>query len=110
MTRRAQPVPAEEAPRLPFLPLPLLAAASPALPPAGPTSAGPDRVAFPDSGHIGYTAFGALARANLPHPQRDLGLVGADFRHFLAKRQIPADALNIEQIFATFCARQTAAS
>jgi hypothetical protein len=67
-------------------------------------------VAFPDSGHIGYTAFGALARANLPHPQRDLGLVGADFRHFLAKRQIPADALNIEQIFATFCARQTAAS
>jgi hypothetical protein len=33
-----------------------------------------------------------------------LGLVGADFRHFLAKRQIPADALNIEQIFVSFCA------
>ena len=112
MTRRAQPVPAEEAAPAPF-PAPAPSgrrkpAASP--PPTGPTSTGPDRVAFPDSGHIDYTAFGALARANLPHPQRDLGLVGADFRHFLAKRQIPADALNIEQIFATFCARQTAAT
>lgn len=89
----------------PALPTPAPARKQPAAKPAAPA-----RTAFPDEGHIGYTGFGAIARAHLPHPQRDLGLVAADFRHFLAKRQIPADALNIEQIFASFCARQNAAN
>ena len=49
---------------------------------------------------------GAIARANLPSPQRDHGLVGDDFRNFLRQREIAFDAKNITQIFATFCAKQ----
>ena len=63
---------------------------------------------FPDSGHIAHTAFGAIARASLPSPQRDHGLVADDFRHFLRQKQIAFDAPNITQIFATFCAKQRA--
>lgn len=67
-------------------------------------------IAFPDSGHISHTAFGAIARANLPAPQRDYGLIGDDFRSFLRQREIAFDAKNITQIFATFCTRQRPAS
>lgn len=67
-------------------------------------------IAFPDSGHIAHTAFGAIARASLPSPQRDHGLVADEFRTFLRQRGIAFDASNITQIFATFCARQRAAS
>jgi plasmid replication initiation protein len=104
MIRRAKAEVARDEER----PAPRLKAASPTKAPALPSAQ--TRISFPAEGHIGYTSFGALARAHLPHPQRDLGLVGTDFRQFLAKRQIPADTVNIEQIFATFCSRQTAAS
>lgn len=67
-------------------------------------------IAFPESGHISHSAFGAIARANLPSPQRDHGMVGDDFRNFLRQRDIAFDAKNITQIFATFCAKQRAAS
>lgn len=63
-------------------------------------------ISFPDTGHIAHTAFGAIARANLPSPQRDHGMVGEDFRAFLKQREIAFDAKNITQIFATFCTKQ----
>lgn len=66
-------------------------------------------IAFPSSGHIAHTAFGAIARANLPSPQRDHGMVADDFRAFLRQRDIAFDAKNITQIFATFCSKQRAA-
>jgi hypothetical protein len=65
--------------------------------------------AFPD-GHIAYTAFGSIARASLPSPQRDYGLVADDFRAFMRRRDIARDAPNIAQIFATFCSKQRAAN
>ena len=67
-------------------------------------------IAFPASGHIAHSAFGGIARANLPSPQRDHGLVGDDFRAFLNQRDIAFDAKNIVQIFATFCAKQRPAT
>lgn len=70
----------------------------------------PTQVPFPASGHIGYTPFGPIAQAALPYPQRDLGLVAEDFRRFLADKNIPTDAMNIEKIFSTFCSKQNAAS
>lgn len=66
-------------------------------------------IAFPASGHIAHTGFGAIARANLPSPQRDHGMVADEFRSFLRQRDIAFDAANITQIFATFCAKQRAA-
>jgi plasmid replication initiation protein len=68
-----------------------------------------EAVAFPASGHIAHNAFGVIARANLPSPQRDHGLVADDFRSFLRQRDIALDAKNITQIFATFCAKQSPA-
>lgn len=65
---------------------------------------------FPDSGHIAHTAFGAIARANLPSPQRDHGMIADEFRAFLRQRDIAFDAKNITQIFATFCAKQRPAT
>lgn len=76
-------------------------AASPAVPSPPP--------AFPE-GHIAYTAFGSIARASLPSPQRDHGLVADDFRAFMRQRDIARDAPNIAQIFATFCSKQRTAS
>lgn len=67
-------------------------------------------VAFPISGHIAHSAFGAIARASLPSPQRDHGLVADDFRVFLRQRDIALDAKNVAQIFATFCSKQRPAS
>lgn len=67
-------------------------------------------IAFPSDGHIMYTAFGAIARANLPSPQRDHQLVANDFRAFLKRREIAYDAPNISQIFATFCSKQRPAT
>ncbi|WP_404478394.1 replication initiator protein A [Novosphingobium sp. BL-52-GroH] len=72
-------------------------------------AASPPPPAFPE-GHIAYTAFGAIARASLPSPQRDHGLVADDFRAFMRQRDIARDAPNIAQIFATFCSKQRAAS
>lgn len=69
---------------------------------------GEQAVTFPDSGHIAHTAFGAIARASLPSPQRDHGMVADDFRQFLRQKQIAFDAPNIIQIFATFCTKQRA--
>ncbi|ATI80582.1 replication initiator protein A [Sphingobium yanoikuyae] len=65
---------------------------------------------FPENGPIGYGAFGAIARANLPAPQRDHGAVADDFRAFLKSREIAFDAKNITSIFATFCSKQRAAA
>src|SRR3546814_19681338 len=64
---------------------------------------------LPEYGHIAHSAFGAIARANLPEPQRDHGMVADDFRSFLRQREIAYDARNITQIFATFCSKQRAA-
>lgn len=69
-----------------------------------------DAIAFPDNGHIAHSAFGAIARASLPSPQRDHGLVADDFRAFLRQRDIAFDAANITQIFATFCTKQRTAN
>jgi plasmid replication initiation protein len=82
---------------------------SPSAPAAGETPA-EIPISFPASGHIAHSAFGAIARANLPSPQRDHGLVADEFRNFLRQREIAPDARNITQIFATFCAKQRAAS
>mgnify|MGYP000058838830 CR=1 FL=1 len=68
-------------------------------------SADEREIVFPD-GHIAHTPFGAIARANLPSPQRDYGLVASDFRAFLRQREIAYNAKNITQIFATFCSKQ----
>src|SRR3546814_3343264 len=67
-------------------------------------------IAFPEYGHIAHSAFGAIARANLPEPQRDHGMVADDFRSFLRQREIAYAANNITQIFATICTKQSARS
>lgn len=67
-------------------------------------------ICFPERGQISYTAFGAIARANLPQPQRDHSVVADDFRSFLKSRDIAFDAKNITTIFASFCAKQRPAS
>ncbi|CCW17283.1 Plasmid replication initiator protein [Sphingobium indicum BiD32] len=78
-----------------------------AMPPAQRSPAEDEAVIeFPGSGHIAHSAFGAIARANLPSPQRDHGLVADDFRGFLRQREIAFNAKNITQIFATFCSKQ----
>lgn len=90
MTRRAQEAP------------------SPRQPHKAATVVEDAQIEFPRAGHIGHTAFGAIARANLPTPQRDHGKVGDEFRAFLLQREIAFDAKNITQIFATFCSKQRA--
>lgn len=81
-------------------------------PRTSPKSVEPDgeQISFPAHGHIAHSAFGAIARANLPTPQRDHGLVADEFRAFLRSREIAFDARNVTQIFATFCTKQRAAS
>lgn len=69
-----------------------------------------DQISFPAHGHIAHSAFGAIARANLPPPQRDHGIVADEFRAFLRSREIAFDARNVTQIFATFCMKQRPAS
>lgn len=67
-------------------------------------------ISFPAEGPISFGAFGAIARANLPSPQRDHSAVAVEFRNFLQTREIAFDAPNITQIFATFCSKQRPAS
>lgn len=67
-------------------------------------------ICFPERGQISYTGFGAIARANLPQPQRDHLAVADEFRSFLKSRDIAFDAKNITTIFASFCAKQRPAS
>lgn len=69
-----------------------------------------DPISFPVHGSIAFTAFGAIARANLPSPQRDHSAVADEFRSFLRAREIAFDAKNVTQIFATFCSKQRSAS
>jgi len=75
-----------------------------------PVEARDEPISFPAHGHIAHSAFGAIARANLPAPQRDHGLVADEFRTFLRTREIAFDAKNVTQIFATFCMKQRPAS
>lgn len=75
----------------------------------GTVAAEEEPVSFPLQGSIAFGAFGAIARANLPPPQRDHEAVANDFRNFLRSRDIAFDASNITQIFATFCTKQRAA-
>lgn len=77
--------------------------------PKKPARAGKERLSFPTQGQLRYTNFEPIALATLPAPQRDLDLVAADFRAFIDKRGIPADAVNIVQIFTSFCAKQNPA-
>lgn len=97
MTRRPQEVAKER----PASPSPAASKQTPALTPP---------IEFPQVGHIAHTAFGAIARANLPSPQRDHGMIGDEFRAFLRHREIAFDAQNITQIFATFCSKQRPAN
>ncbi len=107
MTRRAQDVttdqPASLQPPAPQQPAPRQS------PKTAPTIA-ESPIEFPRKGHIAHTAFGAIARANLPSPQRDHGIVADEFRAFLLQREIAFAATNITQIFATFCAKQRTAA
>lgn len=107
MTRRAQEVttdqPASLQPPAPQQPAPRQS------PKTAPTIA-ESPIEFPRKGHIAHTAFGAIARANLPSPQRDHGIVADEFRAFLLQREIAFAATNITQIFATFCAKQRTAA
>lgn len=97
--------------RAPALSSPDTKSASPPSPKAKEAVRGKDElIRFPDQGHIGYGAFGAIARANLPAPQRDHNSVADDFRAFLRARDIAFDAKNITTIFASFCAKQRPAS
>lgn len=75
----------------------------------GTAAAEEEPVSFPLQGSIAFGAFGAIARANLPSPQRDHEAVANDFRNFLRSRDIAFDASNITQIFATFCTKQRSA-
>lgn len=100
MTRREREPSAESS----RTPPPLPAAHTPAA-----KSQDAPSIEFPDSGHIAHSAFGAIARANLPTPQRDHGMVADEFRTFLHQREIAFDANNIAQIFATFCTKQRVA-
>ena len=67
-------------------------------------------VCFPEQGQISYSAFGAIARANLPQPQRDHSVVADEFRAVLKSRDIAFNAKNITTRFATFCAKQRPAN
>src|SRR3546814_20337817 len=64
-------------------------------------------IAFPEYGHIAHSAFGAIARANLPEPQRDHGMVADAFRSFLRQRGIAYDANNITTISPPLLPHQT---
>lgn len=98
MTRRDQSPTEKPAP-----PSPAPAAAAET---SAATTADNAAATFPSAGPINYTAFGAIARASLPSPQRDHGMVADDFRAFLRQREIAFDAPNIARIFATFCSKQ----
>lgn len=87
-----------------------IAAGDSARPPERSGTQDGDPISFPAHGHIAHSAFGAIARANLPTPQRDHGLVADEFRAFLRNRDIAFDAKNVTQIFATFCTKQRPAS
>lgn len=90
---------------------PVIETIKPSLPsPAPPSAKDTAPISFPVSGNITHSAFGAIARANLPSPQRDHGLVGDDFRAFMSQREIAFDAKNITGIFATFCSKQRPAN
>jgi hypothetical protein len=67
-------------------------------------------IRLPEQGQISYSAFGAIARANLPQPQRDHASVNNDFRLFLKSREIGFDVKNITSIFAFICAKQRPAT
>lgn len=73
-------------------------------------TANDEPISFPDQGSIAFSAFGGIARANLPSPQRDHSAVADEFRSFLKAREIAFDAKNITQIFATFCSKQRPAN
>jgi plasmid replication initiation protein len=67
-------------------------------------------IAFPVSGHIQFTSFGPVAASNLPHPQRDHGIVADEFREFLRRKEIAFNVPNISKIFAGFCVKQRPAN
>src|SRR3546814_5672394 len=73
-------------------------------PAPSPQAKAPDApaIAFPEYGHIAHSSFGAIARANLPAPPRDPGMVADDFTSFLRQREIAYNARTIPQYFATF--------
>src|SRR3546814_17067329 len=71
-------------------PAPVQAAPAHGRPAPSPQAKAPDApaIAFPEYGHIAHSAFGAIARANLPAPQREHGMVADDFRSFLRPPEI----------------------
>ena len=74
----------------------------------GSAEAVADVIAFP-AGTIRGTPFGAIAKANLPQPMRDLDLVAEDFRTWAARTDKPLRGEQVTRMFAGFCSRQKAA-
>lgn len=68
-----------------------------------------DVIEFP-TGAIRYTAFGAIALANLPAPARDLDLVAEDFRGWALRNRKPLRGDKVTEMFAGFCRQQKPAN
>lgn len=63
-------------------------------------------VSFPASGSIRYTAFEAVAKANLPTPMRDVDDVANAFRSAAKRDRKPLTGPHVIQMFAAFCCKQ----
>lgn len=66
-------------------------------------------IEFPLTGSIAFTAFAAIARANLPWPQRDVDAVADTFRAAAKRDSKPLRGPHVTEMFAAFCRSQTAA-
>src|SRR3546814_13056415 len=77
-------------------PAPVQAAPAHGRPAPSPQAKAPaaPAIAFPAYGHITHSAFGAIARANLPAPQPDHGMVHDDISSILRQRAIAYAASN----------------
>jgi len=65
-----------------------------------------EKIRFPRDGDIRGTPFEVIARASLPSPARDYGMVGLDFYKWAIKENVPTVGDKVTEIFAGFCARQ----
>jgi hypothetical protein len=63
-------------------------------------------VEFPASGSIRFTAFEAIARANLPQPMRDIDAVADTFRAAAQRDRKQLHGPHVIGIFAAFCRTQ----
>lgn len=68
-----------------------------------------DVIEFP-AGSIRHTSFGAVAKASLPEPIRDLDMVADDFRTWAKRSGKPLRGEQVTQMFAGFCRSQKPAN